>query len=85
MDVPGHWMNETSGVLRPAIEAYLFRRPLSGENIAAIRAYLRQWIAAPGFQGCAIEALRQSVDGLISVRAIDDWLELAEHAGVDPL
>jgi hypothetical protein len=39
MSVPGYWMYETSGVLRPAIENYLNNRPMSPENIAAMRAY----------------------------------------------
>lgn len=40
--VPGFWMNETSGVLRPAVEAYLRREPMTPNQIAAMRAYLRQ-------------------------------------------
>jgi hypothetical protein len=44
---PDFWMYETSGVLRPAVRAYLKGKPLSEKNIAAIRAYLRVWIFAP--------------------------------------
>ena len=39
-----YWMYETSGVLRPAIEAY-FSGLMTDQHIAAMRAYLRQWIA----------------------------------------
>jgi hypothetical protein len=83
--VPGFWMHETSGVLRPAIEAYLYRRPMSEEQIAAMRAYLRQWIMAPAWQGDVAEELRRRIDELRSRAAIDAWLTLAEGAGIDPL
>ena len=83
---PGYWMHETSGVLRPAIEAYLCQDPiLSAENIAAIRAYLRQWIASPVWRGPGVEHLRARVDGLTTRRAIDAWLTDALDAGIDPL
>lgn len=83
--VPGYWMNETSGVLRPAVEAYLQHRPMTPEQIAAMRAYCRQWINAPGFLGPDIEALRNAVDGLTTSAAISAWMEVACLAGVDPL
>ncbi|HSR77787.1 MAG TPA: hypothetical protein VLN57_14495, partial [Xanthobacteraceae bacterium] len=59
---PGFWMYETSGTLRPAVEAYLKHERLTEANIAALRAYLRQWIAAPAWQGPGIEVLRADVD-----------------------
>jgi hypothetical protein len=81
---PGYWMHETSGVLRPAVEAYLQgRRALTGEEIAAIRAYLRQWIMAD-WQG-DVSTLRASVDGLVSRTAIKRWLDDAAEWGIDPL
>jgi hypothetical protein len=81
LDGPGYWMNETSGVLRPAVEAYLNREPMSEGEIAAMRAYLRQWIA--GFFGAADLAGR--VDKLTSREAIEDWLDDATEIGIDPL
>jgi hypothetical protein len=85
MTEPGFWMNETSGVLAPAVEAYLSRRPMSAFEIAAMRAYLRQWIAAPGFRGPEIEDLRRRVRDLTSREAIGAWLDKAFVAGIDPL
>jgi hypothetical protein len=82
---PGYWMYETSGALRPAMAAYLQRDELTPSEIAAIRAYLRQWIMAPGFAGPAIDALRASVDGLTSRQAISRWLDIALDEGIDPL
>lgn len=84
-DAPGYWMYETSGVLRPAVEAYLTGQPMSEAQIAAMRAYLRQWIAAPTWRGPYIAALRGSVDGLSTVWGIRRWLDLAEEIGIDPL
>lgn len=84
-EAPGYWMYETSGALRPAIAAYLSGDELTPGEIAAIRAYLRQWCNAPGFQGAEVEELRASVDGLISREAIARWLDRADDAGIDPL
>jgi hypothetical protein len=78
-------MNETSGRLEGAIWALLEGAPLTGEQIPLIRAYLRQWIAAPAWQGPMIEGLRASVDGLVSREAIDAWLGVALEQGIDPL
>ena len=83
MSAPGHWMYETSGVLRPAITAYLEGDELTPQEVAAIRAYLRQWIMADGFYG--VDELKAGVDGLTSRQAIHDWLDKALEAGIDPL
>ena len=40
LSAPGYWKHETSGVLRPAVEAYLGGGPMTGSQIAAMRAYL---------------------------------------------
>jgi hypothetical protein len=82
---PGYWMNETSGVLRPAIVAYLEGDELTPAEIAAIRAYLRQWIMAPAWAGPAVEELRREVDELTSRQAIKAWLDHALNEGIDPL
>lgn len=83
--LPGYWMNETSGVLAPAVRAYLEHDELDGQAIVALRAYFRQWINAPAFEGDDIDALRRTVDGLTSRQAIDRWLGKAIDAGIDPL
>lgn len=84
MPKPGFWMNETSGVLRPAIEAYLAGGPMTTGQIAAMRAYLRQWIAGD-FVGPGIDMLRSSIDDLTSRKAISRWLRRATDEGIDPL
>jgi hypothetical protein len=81
---PGYWMHETSGVLRPAVEAYLNRATMTPEQIATIRAYLRQWICAPVWKG-EFEDLLGRIDGLTSREAICEWLDDAADWGIDPL
>ena len=85
VEAPGYWMDETSGVLRPAIEAYLHGEEMTGEQVAAMRAYLRQWIAAPAWRGPGVEFLRGEIDGITDRRKIRDWLAMAEEEGIDPL
>jgi hypothetical protein len=38
---PGYWINETSGVLRPAVEAYLRHEPMTPAHVAAVRVPAR--------------------------------------------
>jgi hypothetical protein len=82
---PGYWMNETSGVLRPAVEAYLNRDEMTPSEIAALRAYIRQWIAGDFYPTPTLETLRRSVDGLTDRQAIARWLAKALAEGIDPL
>ena len=57
---PDFWMYETSGVMRPAVTAYLKGKPMTAKHIAAFRVYLRVWIFTPEFVGDGVEALRQT-------------------------
>lgn len=84
-ETPGYWMYETSGALRPAIVAYLKGDALNDAEIAAIRAYLRQWIMADAWRGPAIDALRAGIDGLNSRSSIRRWLDVALDENIDPL
>jgi hypothetical protein len=100
MSAPGFWHYETTGRLRPVIEAYLLGKRLSYDDVSTMRAYLRQWIMSPVWdenpwelaphvpypEACAsLARLRERIDGLISQVAIDRWLEDAERLGLDPL
>ncbi len=83
---PGFWMYETSGMLRPAVEAYLNHAPMTPEQIAAMRAYLRQWIKNGDWRGgMALDNLYFGIDQLDSREKIHAWLELADQIGIDPL
>lgn len=92
---PHYWMNETSGILRPAVEAYLGGEdPMTPAHIAALRAYIRQWIMAPAWDtnpdGSAtgraeLAGLRGSVDSLTNRQQFNRWLHRALDLGIDPL
>lgn len=82
---PGFWMHETSGVLAPVIHAYLRGDELSRYEVGIMRAYLRQWINAPGFVGPEVDALRREVDSIATRNDVTAWLDRAVDAGVDPL
>ena len=87
---PGYWMWETSGVLRPAVEAYLAGDvELTELQIAALRAYCRQWMEGDyrggDVTGPDVSELRAEVDGLTSRAAIAAWMRKALLAGIDPL
>lgn len=80
------WMNEEGEELRPAIIAYLEHHPLTVADIAVIRAYLKQWVEAPGFFATpGVTALRQSVGAIETRNDINRWLAAADEEGIDPL
>lgn len=90
---PGYWLYETTGVLRPAVEAYL-AGSMSPIQIAAMRAYLRQWIEAPAWEHnphaspedrAWLKSMRRRVGGLESIESIREWIDEATDAGIDPL
>jgi hypothetical protein len=91
---PGYWTAETSGVLRPAVEAYLSGLPMSAPQIATMRAYCRQWINAPVWDdnphaGDAerqqLAMLRRLAEVIASRETLSAWLAAASDAGMDPL
>lgn len=82
---PHYWRNETSGVLQPAVMAYLEGGEMTAGQISALRAYLRQWIAAPVWHGPEVHELREGIDRLTSREAIGNWLAIAVERGIDPL
>jgi hypothetical protein len=93
-DQPNYWMWETSGVLQSAVVAYLEGGELGTEHIAALRAYLRQWVMAPVWDRNPhagdeehrwLAGMRQAIDGLTTRAAIARWLHQAEEQGLDPL
>lgn len=91
---PHYWLHETSGVLKPVVEAYLNNKTLSEQDIAILRQYLRQWIMWPGWdenphaseghrQWLAMQ--RRLIDCLTSRATIEVWLAGAVEMGMDPL
>jgi hypothetical protein len=83
---PMYWLYETSGVLQPAVEAYLHGRALTVQDIAALRAYLRQWIHAPVWaETPQLVQLRARINTIRGRQDLDKWLSDALDEGIDPL
>lgn len=84
--VPNYWQNETSGVLRPAIEAYL--DPSTGElqaaHAALLRAYLKQWMAGD-WKGPRVPDLRGRISQLSTRDSFARWFADAAEDNIDPL
>lgn len=94
MTEPGYWRYETSGKLKPAVEAYLEGRALREDHIAALRAYLRQWIMAEVWDQnphaddddrWALAELRRHINDLTTREIIERWITWAIDEGYDPL
>jgi hypothetical protein len=91
---PGYWMYEIGGMLRPAVEAYLKGRELTPQQIAALRAYCRQWIMAGVWdenphagpeEWVWLAKMRRDIDRLTDQAALSSWLRRATEGGLDPL
>jgi len=83
---PKFWQHETTGVLRPVIEAYLNGKELDPAQVLVMRAYLRQWIQSPvWYGGEELERLRTSLEAIQTRRDISAWLDAALEEGFDPL
>lgn len=80
--VPGYWMNEASGVLRPVVTRYLNGERLDDADIPVMRAYLRQWINA---MPVATVELRAGVDAIVTHEDVRSWLSAALDQGIDPI
>lgn len=80
--MPGYWMHETSGVLRPAVEACVNGEPMTAAHLAAMRAYLRQWMEGPWSDA---GDLRARIDDIKDGASLARWLDDALDLGIDPL
>ncbi len=83
---PAFWRDETTGALAAAIRAYLDNpEALTIREIALLRVYFRQWIAAPSWPQDVVGDLRTRVDTIFSAADIRAWLRDARAVGIDPL
>ncbi len=84
MKVPGYWMNETSGVLRPVIMRYLDGEDLDTSDVEIMKAYLRQWMEG-GWKGEDAARLRAGIRRIATAADLRRWLDEAHDIGIDPL
>jgi len=84
-DAPKFWSNESTGVLQPVVLAYLRGRRLNYQEIAIMRAYLRQWIMSPVWAGFEVDLLRKALDFIDDYDSLRRWIDSATDEGIDPL
>ena len=80
---PHFWMEETTGVLGDAVDAYMNGERLTPEQINVIKIYLRQFIERAKLSGAANKRLLLSkVDKLTKVSEIERFAdEVSEYGG----
>jgi hypothetical protein len=93
-DAPKYWPCETSGLLKPAVEAYLHGKPLSDDHVRVLRAYLKQWVDSPVWDQNPyanedekqwLAELRRKVDEIHSRNEVRECLSIMTNRGMDPL
>ena len=95
LGLPLYWMDEMTGELPIAVNAYL-GCGLTGENVPAptnaqidlLRDYLTYYINAPCWrweEGNELAELRTKVSGLNTLEAIHKWIVDCLNIGLDPL
>jgi len=91
---PGYWRYEQSGVLKPVVEKYLNGSLLSQNELGIMRAYLRQWVASPVWDGNPyadeesrdeLNALRSAISQITDQAHLEEWFQKALDLGMDPL
>lgn len=45
--MPNYWLNEQSGILKEAVEAFFSDEDMSSEDIEILKAYISQWLEPP--------------------------------------
>ena len=77
---PRFWMEEQTGVLEDAVEAYMEGDRLTADQLRALKIYLKQFIERAPLAGDAkVHLLVQRLDRLRTTREIEDFAdELAE-------
>lgn len=84
--MPNYWMNESSGVLKPAVESYLRGGRLDQGQVRLMRAYLLQWVLSPVWMGGdELEALQAGVRAIKTETDVRIVIEKAIDLGMDPL
>jgi len=85
-DAPKYWMYETSGVLKPAVQAYVKGKRLSAHEISLLKAYLWQWVQSPVWAPSgSLEGLRLRVAAITNQEDVHASIAVAVKLGMDPL
>jgi hypothetical protein len=93
-NAPKFWRNETSGVLEPAIMAYLGGGPMTESQVMLVRLYVLQWINSPvwnenpaitDYGRAELKALRDQAEAIRTRADLREWFHIALDEGIDPL
>lgn len=88
--LPFYWRDEASGMLKDAIEQYIYwaaRQSSTKPNeiqFDLIKKYLRYWIEAPCWKG-PTKKLVQQLKSVNRVEELEGWLSNCLEHGLDPL
>ncbi len=81
---PRFWMEETTGALNEAVDAYMNGERLSAEQINVIKIYLRQFIERSKLAGAANKRLLLSkIDKLSKVSEIERFADEVSEYGAE--
>ncbi len=81
---PRFWMEETTGALNEAVDAYMNGERLSAEQINVIKIYLRQFIERAKLAGAANKRLLLSkIDKLSKVSEIERFADEVSEYGAE--
>jgi hypothetical protein len=87
--VPLYWMNETSGILRSAVQAYVTAETngpdMTAEQFELFRAYLTYVIHAPCWKGLDRRRFAFKLAAATDTAAIHTILMELLDFGIDPL
>ena len=82
---PRFWMDETTGKLAEAIEVYMRTEPLSDEQLALLKVYLRQYVErAVISQDADRRKLLERIEKLRRVADVERLADSLSEAGVEP-
>ena len=78
-------MHETSGVLRPVVEAYLHGRALNDAEIGIMRKYLYQWVTLGDWREPRIDTLAETIASIHTREQLELIIGDLVSLGMDPL
>jgi hypothetical protein len=78
---PRFWMEEQTGVLGDAVQAYMEGERLRTNQLRAIKSYLKQFVERAPLAGDAkVHLLQQRIDRIKTTRDVEEFAdELAEY------
>lgn len=81
--VPLYWMNETTGVLRSAVIAFLDNNATE-KQIELVIAYCKAWVDCQVWKG-NLAGIRESIREVKTSDELRRWIHEALDEGIDPL